>query len=199
MDSVDNYQGSKTHRFILSQLYLENMIRFVNKGVNDKTFFKTSCTFNDRRNYVESKYDDLKNVLNPYLAFDADNSCKNCCYQLTFEPFVISRMSGLFKMHKLELPIDISKEIPMRPIVSMVNCMGTNLSSWLLKKLELIAKSVSKFKIKNSFTVFNRIEGMCLDADFVLATMDFYNMFTNIPFGKVKHITVKALYKKHSM
>lgn len=69
--------------------------------------------------------------------------------------------------------------------------MGVNLCTWLLRKLELITVKISKFNIKNGEEFFKKVDGTKLDEGFILATMDYDSMFTNISFGKTKTIIRK--------
>lgn len=164
-------------------IYKQKMNEFVNGCIEKRIFHKVNLSFEDRRSYVESKYENLIRNINPYLEDDAQKGYLHCCYQLSHEPFIIARLYGLFKIHK--------EDIPIRPIISNSNCMGQNLIEWLLSKLAIITSHISKFKTKNSITVFNKLNGKTLNECSTLSTSDFDSMYTNINFGKTKNIIRK--------
>lgn len=171
-----------------NEIYLNKMERFINACpcMKDKIFFPVEIEFDKIRTFVESNFNDLRNKINPFLVNDAMNNFKQCCYQLSFEPFVLARIFGTFKLHK--------DDIPIRPIISTINSMVKNLRLWLLiKKLELITSVISKYNVKNSREISQKIDGMKLDEGFVPITMDFdaCSLFTNVSFGRTKLIIRK--------
>lgn len=119
------------------EIYLGKMDLFVQKCVNDRIFFPVNRDFKEIRAYVEDTFTELRRMINPHLANDISNNYNNCCYQLVFEPFVIARLYGTFKLHK--------SGTPMRPIISTVDGAGDKLGNWLLRKLELITAKISKY------------------------------------------------------
>lgn len=162
------------------------MTEFVSECVKTRIFFPVNREFDETRKYVESTFANLRSEINPFLANDVSKNLKNCCYQLSFQPFILARLYGTFKLHKIG-----KVEIPVRPIVSTVDGMGKHLCNWLLKKLELITAKISKFTIKNSVEFFSKVSKIKLDDEFILATMDYDSMFTNVSFGKTKLIIRK--------
>lgn len=167
-------------------LYEEKMEKFIQDGVKGRIFFPVKLCSIEVRKYIENKYQNLREKVNPFLKEDASKGYKHCCHQLKFEPYVMARIYGLFKIHKAGTPI--------RPIVSTINCVGDKLSEWLLHKLEIISKFTSKHKVRNSFEAYALINGQTIEEDYILATMDFDNMYTNIPFGKVKKLIREFYY-----
>lgn len=117
---------------------------------------------------------------------DKDMSYKHLCLPLEFRPFIIPRIYGYFKIHK--------EDAPIRPIISATNSIGTPLSKWMLRKLELIAKHLNQFQINSAHHLYNKIEGRHLNnKKHILLTWDYDSMFTNIPFDKTKSI-INELY-----
>ena len=165
------------------ETYNMKMETFMNDSIKRNIIFKVNLPFDDRRLYVEGKFTSVIKNINKYLLEDVKKGYPNCCYQLSAESFIIARLYGLFKIHKLDMP--------MRPIISTTNCMGQKLIKWLLSKLGIIASHVSGFKIKNSHSVFEILNGFSLNQDSILSTSDFDNMYTNINFGKTKNIIKK--------
>lgn len=103
-----------------------------------------------------------------------------------FEPFIISRICGSFKIHR--------EGYPARPIVSATNCMGKSLSRWMLRKLDILAKYVGKNQVKSSSDLFKKINCVNLRKNEVLVAWDFESMFTNISFQITKDIIEKYYY-----
>lgn len=166
--------------------YNDKMDKFIQDGVRNRIFFPIKLSCIELRKYIEDKYQDLREKVNPFLKEDASKGYKHCCHQLKFEPYVMARIYGSFKIHKVGTPI--------RPIVSTINCIGDKLSEWLLHKLKIISNFTSRHKVRNSVEVYALINGLSIDEDYILATMDFDNMYTNIPFGKVKKLIRQFYY-----
>lgn len=136
------------------------------------------------RHVCESKYERVRNEVNVWLEKDSRIFLENTRTCLNREPFIISRIYGLLKIHKTGYPI--------RPIVSATGCMAQPLSKWMLGKLNLIAVHIGKYQVHSSHELFKMINGkMLFSSKHILATWDFDNMFTNIPFQRTKEIIAK--------
>lgn len=88
--------------------------------------------------------------MNSFFREDALAGFKDLCTRLEQEPFVMSRIYGLFKPQK--------EGCPVRPIVSSTDCMARPLCDWMLKKLDVIASHVGKRQVKNSHELFSKVD-----------------------------------------
>lgn len=165
------------------ETYEAKMNIFMNDCIEKKVFFKVNLPYEDRRSFIESKFEWLTRNINPYLLNDVKKNYLNCCHQLAPEPHIIARLYGFFKIQRVD--------VPMRPIISTTNCMGQSLIQWLLTKLEIITSNISGFKINNSKSLFDLLDGFILNKGCILSTSDFDSMYTNINFGKTKNIIKK--------
>lgn len=92
------------------------MKEHIDENIKKHIYFKcTNYSLDDFQNYIEEKYNDLRGSINEFFKVDRAARYINLCYELNYEPYVITRIYGLFKIHKPEFPI--------RPIVSATNCM----------------------------------------------------------------------------
>jgi len=160
--------------------YYQKMDELVFTCLQDNIFFLVKKEFWELQSYIESKYEELRQLINPFFNKDRSNNISDVPFFLEFEPFIIARIYGCPKIHK--------DGVPMRPIIAAYDTIGKRLSNWILEKLKLIAAKYSKFNIKNSVDFFERLNRITLPDDVELATFDYDSMFTNIPFGKAKKI-----------
>lgn len=138
------------------------------------------------RDLCEAKYEKVRGAANEVFAVDKSLGMKGPLESLCFEPYIISRIYGYFKIHK--------DDCPARPIVSATDCMAKALSKWLLQMLDVIAKHVGDHQIKSADELFGRVDGKTLSKGHVLVTWDFDSMFTNIPFSKTKYVIRKYFH-----
>lgn len=164
------------------QLYESKMKDYLKECTEDHIYFKCDeLRVTDVSRYVEDKYDQLRVSINRFLIYDSNKGFPNLCYPLKFEPYVIPRIYGNIKVHKEDLPI--------RPIISSINCLGEPwMEWWLLRKLEIIAESLNSCKILNSLVLFDELNGIRLDSDHELVSWDYDSMYTNIPVSVVKQV-----------
>lgn len=154
--------------------YYRKMNEHINESMKSHVYYHCrKFTFIQARERVEKSYNDLVSVMNPFLEKDVKDSKRNCCTQLRFEPYVIPLLYGYPKPHK--------EGIPMRPIVSSINSIGKDLSFWLLRKLQKMAKNFSKYDASDASSIIKEIENFQLEVDHHLVTWDYKSMFTNIP------------------
>ena len=95
-------------------------------------------------------------------------------------------MYGLPKIHK--------ENIPLRPILSMVNSAQHKLAKFLNMTLEPVLKYFSEYSLKDSFTFVDKIKDMDAQNTFI-ASFDVKSLFTNVPLEEVIEICVDTLYK----
>lgn len=116
---------------------------------------------------VEIMYTEIISLINPFLLLD------NASFiLLNPEPFVIPLLYGCPKIHK--------QNVPMRPIVSSVDMIGSRLSEWLLEKLQHIAAHLSKYNILNSTTLIPELKKFVMEPEHKICSLDYVSMFTNI-------------------
>lgn len=136
---------------------------------------------------MRSKYNEIRDIVNDFFDRDAKLNFVNLGVKLKPEPYIISRIYGLFKIHK--------EGYPMRPIVSATDCMAQSLSNWMLEKLNKIAMHVGKRRVRSSHELFCKVNRKKLNNEnHVLVTWNFDNMFTNIPFQRTKEIIEKFYF-----
>ena len=99
---------------------------------------------------------------------------------------VTPRLYGLPKIHK--------ENIPLRPILSMVNSAQHKLAKFLNMTLEPVLKYFSEYSLKDSFTFVDKIKDMEAQNTFI-ASFDVKSLFTNVPLEEVIEICVDTLYK----
>lgn len=166
-------------------VYKRKMMEHITMNVNSGTYHcLKDLTFEYVREICESKYRRILESVNDFLRKDYVLNFKNLCTRLNPEPFIISRIYGLLKIHK--------EDYPLRPIISSTDCMAKSLSGWILTKLNLIATNIGLHQIHSSHELFTKIDGKVLNnPSHKLATFDFDSMFTNIPFQRTKEIIKK--------
>lgn len=173
-----------TERLTYELKMAEHLDDSVKKGVYRRL---NNVSFNVIRKLCETKYELVRIEVNDVFAVDVSRNYECCSGQLTFDPFVVSKIYGGLKIHK--------EGYPIRPIVSAVNCMGKPLSKWLLEKLKIIATHVNKNQIRSSGELIEKVSNLRLkDSNHKLVTWDFNSMFTNIPFEKTKYVIEKYYY-----
>ena len=82
------------------------------------------------------------------------------------------RLYGLPKIHK--------PDIPLRPILSMVNSPTYNLSKFVNQVLQPVREAVSSKTVSDSFDFVSRIRALDLSSTF-LCSFDVSSLFTNVP------------------
>lgn len=92
---------------------------------------------------------------------------------------------GLLKIHKNNYPI--------RPVCSYINAPCKKLSSALIPVINQFTKFSSKFSIKNSFELINKIKVIQINGSYILASFDVKNRFPSIPSKEVYHIVNRLL------
>lgn len=104
-----------------AQEYEGRMMEHLTTNVNNGTYHcLKDLTFEYIRQICESKYKRIMENVNVFLEKDHLLDFKNLCTRLRPEPFIISRIYGLLKIHK--------DGYPMRPIISATDCMAKSLS-----------------------------------------------------------------------
>lgn len=155
--------------------YKQKVKDFISKSVLRGTYYTLGkLKFEYVKELCESKFKWIISIVNVFLEKDRLTGLKDSSKAIVSEPFIISRFYGLFKVHKVDLPV--------RPIISSTNNMGRSLEKWMLNKLGVIANRLNKHQIKNAHQLYEKLNGMRLPKGHVLVTWDFDNMFTNIPF-----------------
>ena len=95
------------------------------------------------------------------------------------------RLYGLPKLHK--------PDIPLRPILSMVNSPQHGLAKFLNAMLEPVIAYFARFIVKDSFEVVRRIRSVGAESTFV-SSFDVKKLFSNVPLDEVISTSTDMLY-----
>ena len=87
---------------------------------------------------------------------------------------------GLPKVHKIDLTKNPTEEIPLRPILSMVNSPYHKIARWLCSVLTPIKEQLCKHSIKNAFQFTELIKRTDL-TNAKMLSFDVSSLFTNVP------------------
>ncbi|XP_069992257.1 uncharacterized protein [Penaeus vannamei] len=82
--------------------------------------------------------------------------------------------------------------VPMRPILSVIGTINYNVSKFfipLLKKL-----TINEYTIQNTFTFIGELMTISNANDYVLASFDVSNLFTNVPLDETLSIIMDSLF-----
>ena len=110
---------------------------------------------------------------------DIDERQYKCLYPCGSQP---AKLYGLPKIHKTD--------IPMRPVLSMINTAQSKVGKFLDPLLKgLIANSL---ECKNSFDFMQCISGATIESGEVMASFDVSSLFTKIPVKETIEICVEA-------
>ena len=95
------------------------------------------------------------------------------------------RLYGVPKLHK--------KDIPLRPILSMVKSPQHQIARFLNKLLEPVLQHFSKYIVKDSFKFVDELKLLKARGTF-LSSFDVKSLFTNVPLNEVIHVCADTLY-----
>ncbi|CAH8643572.1 unnamed protein product [Schistosoma mattheei] len=84
----------------------------------------------------------------------------------------LPHMYGLPKVHK--------HDVPLRPILSMINSPYHKVARWLAEKLEPVRRRLATYTLKDSFQFADRLNRTNV-ADKFMVSFDVTSLFTNIP------------------
>ena len=84
----------------------------------------------------------------------------------------LSYFYGLPKIHKLHMPL--------RPIISNIDCISYNLSKWISKTLSSFVGDISNSHIKNSSDFVDKIRHLDLNNK-IMVSFDVVSLFTKVP------------------
>lgn len=100
------------------------------------------------------------------------------------------RLYGLPKVHK--------NDVPLRPILSMINSAQHKLAKWLVKLLEPVIKFYTVHCVKDTFTFVDSIRQMNfkdINTPYMVS-FDAKSLFTNIPLKEAIRISADALFEQ---
>ena len=97
------------------------------------------------------------------------------------------RLYGLPKTHK--------EDIPLRPVLCMVDAPQYKLSKWLISVLEPVLLKYSEYTVKDSFQFVEKLHNVKhnLDRSF-MCSYDVKSLFTNVPVLETLDICLNELY-----
>merc|ERR1712240_306048 len=91
------------------------------------------------------------------------------------------KLYGLSKEHK--------KEIPLRPILSMIKSSQSNLSTFLISVLEPVLDKFSNHTVPDSFSFVDKLKSFNLfQPNNFIVSFDIKSLFTNVQLKKVIYI-----------
>ena len=96
------------------------------------------------------------------------------------------RLYGLPKLHK--------PDKPLRPILSMINSPQHGLAKFLNIMLEPVITYFSKFVVKDSFVVIQKIRNINAENTF-MSSFDVKKLFSSVPLDEVITISTEMLYR----
>ena len=97
------------------------------------------------------------------------------------------KLYGLSKAHK--------KEIPLRPILSMIKSPQSNLSTFLISVLEPVLDKFSNHTVPDSFSFVDKLKSFNLfQPNNFMVSFDIKSLFTNVQLKKVIDIFLDQLY-----
>ena len=100
-------------------------------------------------------------------------------------------MYGVPKIHKAD--------IPLRPILSMINSPQHELAKWLTEILQPVVNKYSTFTVKDTFDFCGKLQEFsdrCENiSETFLCSFDIRSLFTNVPLKETVQICLYVLYR----
>ena len=99
-------------------------------------------------------------------------------------------MYGIPKVH--------TEEVPLRPILSMVNSPQHEIAKWLSELFRPVVDKYSKHTLKDLFEFCRLLEDVVKDKDtdkMFLCSYDITSLFTCVPLERAMDICLRSLYK----
>ena len=104
------------------------------------------------------------------------------------------RMYGLPKLHK--------QDVPLRPILSMINAPQHAMAKWLTEVLQPVLAKYSERTVKDSFEFCTVLQGFKSERNVsqtFMCSFDIKSFFTNIPLDRTIQICLDTLYRDRSI
>ena len=108
--------------------------------------------------------------------------------QLTSTDTNLALAYGLPKIHK--------KDLPLRPIISLINSPTHFLAKVVYDEVNLAVDLPASY-INNSFELKQLVENILIDDDHILISLDVSSLFTNVSLDLVKLSLEKRFHKIH--
>ena len=96
------------------------------------------------------------------------------------------QMYGRPKVHK--------ENVPLRPIVSMVNSPQHKLAKWLAEMINLVRDAIGKYTLKDSYQMCQLMNDLNIKNEH-LFTMDVNSLFTNVPLSETIDVICNTINK----
>ena len=154
--------------------YLEKM----NDIIGDSTKFKLLSSVKELDNIDKVESEIIKFLIQLFTKNEFIESIFNLIKPVGL---VTPRLYGLPKIHK--------ENIPLRPILSMVNSEQHKLAKFLDLSLEPVLKHFLAYCLKDSFTFVDNIKEMEANNTFIVS-FDVKSLFTNVLLEEVIEICV---------
>lgn len=170
----------KDGTYVVSSLDINECKKMIEEGIWKKTYIMLARHINNnvgKSNHILASDVNEMEVLKHY----------NCPPNAQTRQFSPGRMFGHIKTHK--------KEIAFRPTIDYSVKLGGTLEEFMLKKLTSILEKVNIYNVKSTtevlYRIKNRYEQMFLPLDHSIVSIDFDDMYTNIPFDRAIEILKK--------
>ena len=95
------------------------------------------------------------------------------------------KVFGLPKVHK--------DNVPIRPIISMLNTPGYKLGKWLQKYVKPL--SLGKYGVKDTFEAVDKIKNVVLSAESTIVSFDVKNFFPSVPIKKAIDLITEKVFQ----
>ena len=118
--------------------------------------------------------------------------------QLTEEDYKVVRPIGSQRPRLYGLPKVHKKDVPLRPILSMVGSAQHKLAKWLVRLLEPVIKFYTEYCVEDSFTFVDSIrQSHIKNMDSTcMVSFDVKSLFTNIPLKEAIRISADSLFRQ---
>jgi len=165
---------------------LMNRSDYVKKKVDD--ILKDKTKFSQIPNKPESLIIKNEDKLNSFLRkLKKEEVINESTYSSLFtsgsRPGILY---GLPKIHKANLPV--------RPILSALGTINYNVSKFFIPILKRL--TLNQYTIQNTFTFVQKLIEIPHANDYVLASFDVTNLFTNVPLDETIDIIMNSLFEK---
>ena len=103
---------------------------------------------------------------------------------------------GTAKIHKIPVNGNID-DLPIRPIVSIINTATYNLAKYLTKLLAPLRES--EYIIKSTKDFIGKVKSKEVTNGYQMVSSDVKSLFTNVPLDRTIDIVLRRIYDKHEL
>ena len=172
----------KRFRLALKELKREKSLKICKADKGSKIVIMNKNDYESKMNLVLSDpYVYKKIKTNPLKKMQSafNSGLNTICKQYNADmKYYISRLPSL--PHIYGLPKIHKKDVPLRPIVSNINCPKYKLSKWLTKELSPLLGSFSNAHIKHNLNLLDRLKNIN-PSEQKFISFDVKSLYTNVP------------------